>query len=52
MCQKNLLNLGLEYAEKRCKIPNDHNGKANMSCLILSKNNQYVLRAWDKLLQC
>ena len=50
MCNKNLLNLGLEYSDKRSKINNDHNGKAYMSCLILSKNNKYVLRNRYKLL--
>lgn len=51
MCNNNLLNLAMEYSEKRATIINDGNGKAYMSCLVLGKNNQYVLRKRDKLLQ-
>lgn len=52
MCNNNLLNLAMEYSEKRATIINDGNGKAYMSCLVLGKNNQCVLRKRDKLLQC
>lgn len=51
MCNNNLLNLALEYAEKRATIINDGNGKSYMSCLILGKNNQCVLWKRDQLLQ-
>ena len=51
MCNNNLLNLALEYSEKRATIINDGNGKVYMSCLILGKNNQRVLWKRDQLLQ-
>ena len=37
-------------AENRSMIPNNHGGHSYMSCLIVSKNHQCVLWAWDQLL--
>lgn len=51
MTINNLLNLAMEYSEKRCNIINDGKGKAYMSCLILGKNSQCVLCKRYKLLQ-
>lgn len=49
MCN-NLLNLAFKYSKKRILITNTNNGKAYMCCVIVGKNNQYVLQSWDKLL--
>ena len=47
-----LLTLASNYSEKRCMMKNDHNGHAYMSCVIIDKSTQYVLRDWDKPVQC
>lgn len=52
MCHKNYLyNLACEESQRRVKILNNDNGRAYMSCLIVGKNNKYVLRKRYKSLQ-
>jgi hypothetical protein len=40
-----ILDLMLDYSEKRIMIKNDFNGKANMSAFIMD-NSYYVLCDW------
>ena len=50
--EEKLLQLAREYSERRAQFKNAHNGHAYISCVILGKDNQCVLRVWDKCLQC
>ena len=35
------LTIANDYSKERCKIPNDHNGYAYISCLIFKKSTKY-----------
>lgn len=52
MSHKNYLyNLACQESQRRVKISNNDNGRAYMSCVIVGKNNKYLLRKRDKSLQ-
>ena len=35
------------FVNRRCLISNDGNGKVNIGCLIVGKDNQYLLCGWS-----